>query len=39
MDPVRSRDRNTNINKNMKTNIGKINNIIYQTRELIAICF
>ncbi len=39
MDPVRSRDRNININKNMKINIDKINNLIYQTRELIAICF
>ena len=38
MNPVRSRDRNLNINKNMKMNIVKINNLKYQTRELIAIC-
>jgi len=39
MDPVRSRDRNLNNKQNMKTSIGKINNIKYQTRELIAIYF
>jgi len=38
-DPVRSRDRNLKINKNMKSSIEKINNIKCQTRELIAICF
>ena len=32
MDPVRSRDRNLNNKQNMKTSIGKINNIKYQTR-------
>ena len=40
MNPVRSRDRNLKTNNNnMKINIGEINNLIYQTRELIAICF
>jgi len=39
MNPVRNRDRNLNTNKNMKSNIVKINNVKYQARELIAICF
>jgi hypothetical protein len=39
MDPVRSRDRNLKYKQNMKLNIVKINNLIHQTRELIAICF
>ena len=39
MNPVRSRDRNLNTNKNMKSNIRKINNKKYQARELIATCF
>lgn len=39
MNPVRSRDRNLKIYKNMNLNIEKINSIKFWARERIAICF